>query len=64
MAVVKKIFPTKYILPLKEASETIYWLDLLFETKYINESEYNSLKNDCEELRRILSATTKTLKNT
>ena len=45
---------------MKERVETIYWLDLLYETGYIDERMYLSMKSDCDELRRMLSATTKT----
>ena len=57
----KKDFLNKVYIALKECAETIYWLDLLFDTEYINEKEYNSIKNDCEEIRKMLSSTTKTI---
>ena len=28
----------------KEANETLYWLELLKETQYITQTEYNSIK--------------------
>ena len=59
----KKDFLNKMYIAFKECSETNYWLDLLFETEYINEKEYNSIKNDCEEINKILSSITKTTKN-
>ena len=46
---------------LKECSETLYWLELLTETDYLSEQEFKSLNADCDELRRMLSATTKTI---
>jgi four helix bundle protein len=61
-AISKRDFLAKVYISLKECSETIFWLDLLYETGFITESEYTSIKEDCEILRRILSATTKTLK--
>jgi four helix bundle protein len=61
-AISKRDFLSKIYISLKECSETIFWLDLLYETSFIVESEYTDIKNDCETLRRILSATTKTLK--
>jgi four helix bundle protein len=36
----------KLKIALKEASETKYWLELLYESNYIDESQYNSLSND------------------
>lgn len=35
----------------------------MFETEYLKETEYNSIKNGCEELRKMLSSTTKTFYN-
>ena len=55
----KKDFSSKIYIALKECAETIYWLELLYSTSYLKEEEYRSLLTDCEELRRILSATTK-----
>ena len=59
-AISKKDFLSKIYIALKECTETIYWLDLLFETDYIRESEYQSMRADCEEMYRMLQATTKT----
>ena len=56
----KKVFLSKIYIALKECVETIYWLDLLYETGYIDERMYLSMKSDCDELRKMLSATTKT----
>jgi len=56
----EKDFLSKVYISLKEAAETVYWLDLLFETSYIGEPEYQSIKTDAEELLKILKATTKT----
>ena len=60
-AISKKDFLAKIYIALKECVETIFWLDLLYETEYITENEYQSLKSDCEELRKMLSSSTKTL---
>ena len=57
-------FQAKVYIALKECSETQYWLELLKETDYLTKEQYNSLNNDCEEIRRMLSSTTKTLKLT
>ena len=56
----KKDFLSKIYISLKECAETIYWLELLSSCSYIEDDEYRSLLQDCEELRRILSATTRT----
>lgn len=60
-AVSKNDFTSKVYIALKEASETDYWLRLLYKTDYISHEQFESLHNDCIEIKRILSATTKTL---
>lgn len=60
-AISKKDFLSKIYIALKETNETLYWLDLLFETEYLNEQEYDSMKSDCEEIKKMLSSSTKTL---
>ena len=56
-------FLSKLNIALKEADETEYWLDLLHETKYLDDKIYTSLQNDCGELIRILTAIIKKLKD-
>ena len=63
-AISKKDFLAKVYISLKECAETKYWLELFFEAEYLTESEYNSLNSDCEELRKMLSSTTKTMSST
>jgi len=48
----------------KECAETLYWLELLESDAYITQKEHDSLKKDCEELRKILSSITKSAKET
>ena len=55
-------FITKLSIALKEASETEYWLKLLFATDYITETEYSSLNADSEEILKMLTAALKTAK--
>ncbi len=59
-AVSRNDFIHKYYIAFKECSETAYWLDLLYETGYLSAKEFRSIKSDCEELRKMLSAITKT----
>ena len=61
-AVSRKDFLSKMHIAFKECSETLYWLDLLYETDYVLKAEYDSLSADCIELKKILSAITKTAK--
>ena len=58
----RKDFLSKNYIAFKECSETLYWLELLKETAYIDAAMYHSLQQDCEELRKILSSITKTTK--
>ena len=62
-AISKKDFLLKIYIALKECAETTYWLDLLFETEYLTESEHQSIYNDCLEIQKMLSSTTKTIKH-
>ena len=39
-------FVSKMSILLKEASETKYWLDLLYETEYISQEQYDSVSDD------------------
>ncbi len=58
----KADFVHKFYIALKEANETRYWLLLLSKTDYITEIEQESLKNECEELIKILTSSIKTVK--
>lgn len=60
-AISKNDFKSKVYISYKESSETKYWLRLLYKTKYISEDIFNALYHDCDELYKMLSATTKTL---
>ena len=55
-------FINKVNIALKEANETLYWLYLLYRRENISEREYNSLKEDCDELIRLTSSIVKTSK--
>jgi four helix bundle protein len=61
-AVSRKDFLSKIYIALKECAETRYWLELLHESDFLDESAFSSIYSDCQELMRILSASTKTLK--
>jgi four helix bundle protein len=47
---------------LKEANETEYWLMLLKDSKYIDESVFLSLHKDCNELISLLVSIVKSTK--
>ncbi len=55
-------FINKLQISLKECNETIYWLNLLQETGYISEKEFDSMMDDCNELIAMLISSIKTSK--
>ena len=58
----RKDFQSKLSIAYKESRETRYWLRLLRDARLIDDSAYKSIVADCEELMRILSSITKTMK--
>ena len=58
----RKDFISKLEIALKEASETGYWLELLNRTKYIDETTYKSLNDQCTSIRVKLVASCRTAK--
>ena len=56
-------FISKMQIALKEASETGYWLELLYKTNYIGEEQYNFLESKCKSLRAMLVSSINTVKN-
>ena len=58
----RKDFINKMNIALKEAGETDYWLEILYSADYLTEMEYKSLKNDNDELIKMLSSIVKTTK--
>lgn len=56
----KPDFYSKMNISLKEASESEYWLELLYESGYIEHECYTQLYEPCQELIRILVSITKT----
>ena len=61
-AVSEKDFLSKNYIALKECAETIYWLELMYQTDTLTKEQFDSIHQDCLELLRLLSATTKTMK--
>ena len=56
------LFIAKLQIALKEASETGYWLELLFKTNYIDEATYKSLSSQCTSIRVMLISSINTAK--
>ena len=59
----KADFIHKLSISLKEANETEYWLDLLYETKYITQIEFENLKPKIIELLKLLTSIINTSKS-
>ncbi|MEM1407097.1 MAG: four helix bundle protein [Bacteroidota bacterium] len=57
----RKDFRAKMSIAYKEARETHYWLRLLIDSKVLTSELGSLIKNDCEEIRKILSSILKTL---
>lgn len=58
----RKDFISKLEIALKEASETGYWLELLYKTNYIDEPTFQSLSERCASIRVMLIASCRTAK--
>ena len=48
-------FKAKSYIALKEARESLYWLDLLHRNNYLTDVQYQSLYTDCDELVKVLT---------
>ena len=55
-------FISKLSIALKECNETLYWLNILKDTEYINEKEFDSMNTDCTEILALLISSIKTTK--
>ena len=62
MADSRKDFIHKMHIALKEANETVYWIDLLVETELLEKKNGISLKINAEELLKLLVRIVKTSK--
>lgn len=58
----RKDFVSKLSISLKENHETQYWLNILYRSNYIDQQQYQSMTNENEEIKRIITATIKTTK--
>lgn len=58
----KADFVHKLAIAQKECNETLYWLELLKATDYLDEKLFNSLYSDAEEIMRMLTASIITVK--
>ncbi len=52
----KADFIHKMAIAQKEANETDYWIELLYQSEYLKVSQYNSIIVDIQELNKILAS--------
>lgn len=58
----KNDFKHKMGIAQKEINETIYWLELLKETDYLNVEQFESIYNDAVEIIKLITAIIKSAK--
>lgn len=61
-AVSKKDFIAKMYIAYKECAETKYWLEVLHDSDFLTDAQFDSIYKDCSELYRLLSSITKSTK--
>ncbi len=54
-AISKADFKAKSFIALKEARESLYWIELLHRNNYIDDKQYDSIYADCLELVKVLT---------
>ena len=55
-------FINKASIALKEANETLYWIELLHDSDYFDDLSFNSLHQEADELTAILASIVKSTK--
>ena len=60
-AISRQDFRSKSYIALKEARESLYWIELLHRNGYLDDKQFNSIYTDAEELVKILVARCKKL---
>lgn len=60
-AVSKADYRSKSYIALKEARESLYWIELMHRNDYLDDKQYQSIYADCEELVKILVSRCKKL---
>lgn len=53
-AISKADYKSKSYIALKEARESLYWLELLHRNDYLSDVQFNSIYADCEEIVKLL----------
>ncbi|MBL0013876.1 MAG: four helix bundle protein [Flavobacterium sp.] len=59
----KADFIHKLSIALKEANETEYWLDLLYQSEYLNVSQFQNIKDQITQQLKLLTSIINTTKN-
>jgi four helix bundle protein len=59
----KSDFKHKMSIAQKEINESIYWLELLKETKYLTNKQFEDLNNDAVEIIKMLTSIIKSAKS-
>ena len=59
----KNDFIHKFAIAQKEANESVYWLELLKATDYLNEKEFENINNDAIAILKLITSILKTTKN-
>ena len=52
----KADFIHKMAIAQKEANETDYWIELLYQSEYLKEEQFNSIIKDIKELSKIIAS--------
>jgi four helix bundle protein len=55
-------FISKMNIALKEAGETEYWLELLFQSDLLKKESFDNIYQDCNEINRLLTSIIKSSK--
>ena len=55
-------FISKTSIAVKEANETLYWIELLHDGEYIDDKTFESIHNEANEITSILASIVKTTK--
>lgn len=63
MLKVKMIFIHKFAIAQKEANKSVYWLELLKATDYLNDKEFENINTDAIAILKLITSIIKTTKN-
>ena len=58
----KNDFIHKMSIAQKEINETLYWLELLYKTEFLNKKQFESINNDALEIIKLITSIIKTTK--